>query len=120
MDHGKIKILTMLEEGKINAYEALELLNALQEDDDSRSLGKMRRKGKKLSIRIISGDRVKETNADVNELFLSAIMSRINADLKYNGINLFTEELKKVRDSLVSFSKVRLERENSVIEVVIG
>ncbi|MEW5950365.1 MAG: hypothetical protein GX447_01175 [Elusimicrobia bacterium] len=117
MNQSKIKVLNMLEEGKINSYEALELLAAVEEDDNSRAIGKMRRKGKKLSIKIYSAGSVKESDSDINELFISALMSRINAELKYNGINLFTEELKKIKDQLVSFGKAKIERESAVIEI---
>lgn len=117
MNQSKIKVLNMLEEGKINSYEALELLAAVEDDDNSRTIGKMKRKGKKLSIKITSGSMVKESDADINELFISALMSRINAELKYNGINLFTEELRKIKDQLISFGKAKIERGNTVIEV---
>lgn len=121
MNQDKLKILRMLEDGRINSYEALELLSVIGEEDEngSRAIGKMKRRGKELKIEIISGDKKREIAVDMNEIFVSALMSRINTELKYNGVNLFTEELKIIRDRILSGRKVVLERENSVVNVFV-
>lgn len=122
MNQDKLKVLRMLEDGRINSYEALELLSVIGEDDErgSRAIAKIKRRGKELRIEIISGDKKREMAFDINEIFVSALMSRINTELKYNGVNLFTEELKVIRDKILSGRKVVLERENSVVNVFIA
>ncbi len=121
MDQEKLKILQMIENGRINSYEAMELLSVLSEDNDGVNLNisRVRRKGKKLKIEIISDDKKRDIVIDVNEIFVSAVMNRINTELKYNGINLSTDDLKLVKDKIMSGRKMKLEKEQGMISLYI-
>jgi hypothetical protein len=119
MNEDKIKILKMLESGKIEAYEALELLNALDEIV-YKGLNKSSRKNKKLSIEIKKGEENKQLFFDIGEIIISSIMSKINTELKYYGINLSMDELKEVKEKIYNNKEINIKKDNTDIIVKVS
>lgn len=119
MDQEKLKILQMLEHGKINSYEAMELILAIDEDNNPANMNftRLKRKGKKLKIVIDSGDKKRDILVGIDEIFISALMNRINTELKYNGISLSTDDLRLIKDKILSGRKIRLEKEQMIVSL---
>ena len=64
MSNDKIRILEMIQEGKISAEEGMDLLNALTEQTDDTARSDMNQRGRFLRIRV-NGDKAKKVNVNI-------------------------------------------------------
>lgn len=127
MDQEKIKVLQLLEDGKITSAEAIELLNTLESSSESKQPLKGSRNKEQRSLRVrVDGDK---TRVNVNiPLELIRVASQIgmlgmqwlpeeaNAQMKKQGIDLakidFNELLQLLDQGLTDGKLVDIETED--------
>lgn len=127
MDQDKIKVLQLLEDGKISSAEAVELLNTLESSNENKQSSKESRNGKQRSLRVrVDGDK---TRVNVNiPLELIRVASQIgmlgmqwlpdeaDAQMKQQGIDLskidFNEIIQLLDQGLSDGKLVDIETED--------
>ncbi|AOY77962.1 SHOCT-like domain-containing protein [Clostridium formicaceticum] len=108
MQNEKLKILEMIQEGKISSEEGLELLNALQEGDKEEKsilLGKSNANNKERFLRVrVSGDGTGIKKVDVN---IPLSLLKIASKFVNMGVGMIPKEAKEeMEKNGVDISKI--------------
>ncbi|AKL94642.1 hypothetical protein CACET_c11770 [Clostridium aceticum] len=108
MQNEKLKILEMIQEGKISSEEGLELLNALQEGDKTAKsilLDKSNAKNKERFLRVrVSGDGIGVKKVDVN---IPLSLLKVASKFVNMGMGMIPKEAKEeMEKNGVDISKI--------------
>ncbi|SET17488.1 hypothetical protein SAMN05660297_01605 [Natronincola peptidivorans] len=108
MDKEKLKILEMIQEGKITSEEGLALLNALQETDkieENPVKNKMKARGKERFLRVrVSGDGTGVKKADVN---IPLGLLRVASNFVNMGMGMIPKEARQqMEEKGIDISKI--------------
>lgn len=114
----KNKILKMLEDRKISAAEASDLLAAVESvsrvapsagPGDSREL--------KMAVYGPKGEEVKSYGFSLDEIVVSALMNKINLELRHSGISASMDEIKNIKESIMSRERFVLDKNYKKAEI---
>ncbi|PIS48063.1 MAG: hypothetical protein COT17_00220 [Elusimicrobia bacterium CG08_land_8_20_14_0_20_51_18] len=110
MNREKDKILRMLEEKKINSSEASELLKAVEGASSPVGGGSGVHKELKMIVYGHDGVAARKFSFPVEDIIVSALMNKINLELRHSGISASMEEIKNIKESVMSDERFVLDK----------
>lgn len=111
MQNEKSKILKMLEGKRISVQEAEDLLSAVEGVSRGESAGAPGNlKELRMAIYAPVGAEAKRSSFPLEEIMVSALMNKINLELRHFGISASMEEITNIKESIMGKERFVLNK----------